>query len=419
MGEKIRILVINHDNTGGVGHYRSIQPHVALEEMYKYKYEITFNSNPVWTNIPYFLSFDIIHVQRGLYEDMTAFRNTIQLMRDNGKVTILDLDDHWKLPHWHPLHSAALQHKFSEKIVENFKVFEFVTTTTPLFADAIRKFNKNVYVIPNAIDPSEDRYQIVKTPSDKLRGGMIMGASHKQDVAILGEIANKMPKSVMDKIQFVLCGFDLRGTKTELNKATGKVVTRNIRPEETVWTYYEKVLTDNYRSVSERYNKFLHMYMPDAQYPDVENEPYMRCWTKDMNHYFKHYENVDVLLAPLANNDFNRVKSQLKAIECCFSKTALIASNIGPYTIDLVSMFGKGGEYNENGNALLIDESKNHKLWVKYIAKLAENPDLVRKLSDNIHESLKDKYSMSAVIKVRDAAYTEMYEKKKIKTVKL
>ena len=37
---------------------------------------------------------------------------------------------------------------------------------------------------------------------------------------------------------------------------------------------------------------------------------------------------------------------------------------------ELKSMIEKGGKINEDGNALLIDSSKNHKLWAKYITKL-------------------------------------------------
>ena len=39
---------------------------------------------------------------------------------------------------------------------------------------------------------------------------------------------------------------------------------------------------------------------------------------------------------------FNRMKSQLKVIEAGFYKKALIASDVGPYTIDLNHALDKG-----------------------------------------------------------------------------
>ena len=40
------------------------------------------------------------------------------------------------------------------------------------------------------------------------------------------------------------------------------------------------------------------MFAKDMNFYNLD-EPYRRCWTKDMNNYYKHYENIDVLLVPL------------------------------------------------------------------------------------------------------------------------
>jgi glycosyltransferase involved in cell wall biosynthesis len=234
---------------------------------------------------------------------------------------------------------------------------------------------------------------------------MIMGSTHYNDIVSMGNLVNKLSKRTLDKIQFVLCGFDLRGKVSSIDVKTNQLKQRDLKPEETVWVSYEKFLTDNYSTIDGNYANFLKMYIPNVQYPMVSNEPYMRCWTKDMDHYFEHYNNVDVLLAPLQNNTFNRMKSQLKAIECCFSKTALVASNVGPYTLDLVNFLGGNGKTNENGNAILIDEQKNHKMWHKTIERLADDPDTVKLLQNNIHESLKEKFDLNNVVKLRDKIY--------------
>lgn len=403
--DKIRILVVNQDNEGGVGFYRSNQPHKALEDMYKYKYEITYNSNVIWDNIPYLSSFNMIFVKTGVFGEMEKFRKAISAMKGFGVKTVLDIDDYWTLPFTHPMYNSCKQFKIDTIIKDNIKLFDYVITTTEIFADEIRKLNKNVFVIQNAIDPKSPNFQTNKSSSDRLRIGMIMGSTHYNDIVSMGNLANKLSKRTLDKIQFVLCGFDLRGKVSTIDVKTNQLKQRDLKPEETVWVSYEKFLTDNYSTIDGNYANFLKMYIPNVQYPMVANEPYMRCWTKDMDHYFEHYNNVDVLLAPLQNNAFNRMKSQLKAIECCFSKTALVASNVGPYTLDLVNFLAGNGKTNENGNAILIDEQKNHKMWHKTIERLADDPDTVKLLQNNIHESLKEKFDLNNVVKLRDKIY--------------
>ena len=64
-------------------------------------------------------------------------------------------------------------------------------------------------------------------------------------------------------------------------------------------------------------------------------------------------------------------------------------------------MIEKGGKINENGNALLVDSSKNHKLWAKYVTKLANDREMVKKLQDNLYDTVKYDYSIEKVCKDR------------------
>ena len=153
------------------------------------------------------------------------------------------------------------------------------------------------------------------------------------------------------------------------------------------------------------------MFVPNLDYPKVDEEHYRRNWTKDMDHYYKHYENVDILYAPLEVKHFNYVKSQLKAIECCFSHTALIATNYGPYTIDLKHALDENGNFVEGGNALLVNTENNATDWAKYTELLVNNPDILKKLQDNIHDTLKDKYNLDTVTDERAEFYRSIVKK--------
>jgi glycosyltransferase involved in cell wall biosynthesis len=238
-----------------------------------------------------------------------------------------------------------------------------------------------------------------------------MGSTHEYDMQLLNGIS-QIPNDVLEKVQFVLCGFDLRGTMRVINKDTGEVTERPIKPKESVWYRYEKMMTNNYGIVDKDYQEFLELFLQNIQYPNVENEHYKRCWTKDINHYYSHYAEIDVLLAPIEANDFNYVKSPLKVAECAFSHTAIVASDYGPYTLDLKSAREKGGVWNPEGNALLVDEGRNHKDWRKYVELLAKNPDYVKQLQDNLYRDVHEKYDLRNVTKDRAEFYKKIVNEK-------
>ena len=90
---------------------------------------------------------------------------------------------------------------------------------------------------------------------------------------------------------------------------------------------------------------------------------------------------------------------------------ATIASNFGPYTLDLKSAIEKGGKINDNGNALLVDSKCNHKDWAKNIERLVKSPDLLKLLQNNLHNTVKDKYNLNNVTKDRADFYKSIVKK--------
>ena len=404
---KINVLVVPSDNIGGVGFYRSTQPHIQLQEQFPDEFEVTIDMQPNFRNLPWFDKFQIVHIHKALFQDMQGLYMFLDYAKQKGIKTIMDIDDYWDLGMHHPQAASQRQYKIDKLITGNLSKFDYVTTTTPLFAKKIEKYNKNVVVFPNAINPEDERFKIEKKPSKYLRIGLIMGSTHEYDVALLNNISS-LPKDVLDKIQFVLCGFDLRGTIKTIDKSTGKVTQRPIQPKESVWYRYEKMVTDNYRIVDKDYKDFLELFLNNVQYPNVENEHYKRCWTKDINHYYSHYNEIDVLLAPIEENDFNYVKSPLKVAECAFSHTAIVASNFGPYTLDLTNARGFGGTWDLEANSLLVDETRNHKDWKKYVEILARNPEYVKQLQDNLYRDVHEKYDLRNVTKDRAEFYKKI-----------
>jgi glycosyltransferase involved in cell wall biosynthesis len=398
MKEKINVLVVPSDKSG-VGKFRSVDPHVMLQNMYPNDFHVDIVYEPPYDDINFWKQYQIVSFHRSIGSDFERAQVLINLLNTLGIITVCDIDDYWMPGKEHPIHDIIRVNKINEKIIANLKVSKYVITTTTLFADEIRRLNKNVVVFPNAINPNEPQFKEPTLESDRLRVGWLGGSSHLHDLQLLN--LSKL-NQYKDKLQFVLCGFDTRGTVTEINQQTGEHKKRDILPHETVWAEYEKIFTQNLTTVSDDYKKFLLNYNQES-FPNEMSEPYLRVWTKPVTSYAKNYSKFDVSLAPIKNHLFNRVKSQLKVIEAGFYKKAIIASNIGPYTIDLKHCL-KNGEF-VDGNAMLVDENRNHSDWSKYIEKLIKNPNMAKDMGERLYETVKDKYDLNNVTKDRAEFY--------------
>lgn len=404
MDKKIKMLVIPSDRSG-CGYFRSVQPHVFIAEHYSDLFDIDIRYDfPQSEPLDKFLSqYDIIHIHKQLDKDC----QTVNMAHFLGVKVIVDVDDHWSLGNDHPMSLTAKREKWAEPIIKHLKSADCVTTTTKIFANVIKKYNKNVEVFPNAINPNEEQFIPKPTESKRIRFGLICGSSHLKDLQLMQGFIKQLPKEYIDKIQIVLCGFDTNGNKTIYYTDTNRTEVRPIEPKESVWYDYEKIVTDNYNIVSEDQKKFLEMFVKDSEYPNSDTA-YRRCWTKPIDKYATHYNNIDVLLVPLKENEFNKVKSQLKVIEAGFFHKAIIAQDFGAYQIDLKPMIEKGGKINEEGNALLVESSKNHKQWAKYIKWVVDNPQYLEKLQNNLYETVKDKYNVATIAKARAKKYLEL-----------
>jgi len=399
---KIKVLVLPSD-TSGVGKYRSVDPHINLQNLYPNDFHIDIDYKPRINDLNYWKNYQIVHFHRN-FGDYTQCPTIIKSLRSMGIIVIADIDDYWLPTKEHPIHNLILNDKMHLKIIENLKASDYVTTTTEIFANEIRKYNKNVIVFPNAIDPKEGQFTEPTLPSDKIRVGWLGGSSHLHDLKLLDGMVSKL-SPLQDKLQYYVCGFDTRGSVTEINKDTGEKKQRPIKPQETVWASYENIFTDNYKIISPEYKLFLDKFK-EEDYPAIKTENYVRVWTRPTESYARNYAKFDISLAPIKNHIFNRMKSQLKVIEAGFYKKALIASNIGPYTIDLKHAL-KNGQF-VDGNALLVDESKNHSDWVKSIKKLVENPNMIIDLGEKLYETVKDKYDINNVSHERASFYKSL-----------
>lgn len=398
MNRPINILVLVRDRVGGVGYYRSLKPHTYIADKYGNEFNIDIDYVIPNTNLSsYYAKYDIIHFHKVIDPEGV----TLKLLKDMGKITVCDIDDYWMLGSHHPMGLVNARDKAFQPIIDHISKADYVTTTTPIFADRIRQFNKNVVVIPNAIDITEEQFIPNPVQHDKLRIGLICGSTHGDDVDLLSSISYQIKPEVREKIQFVLCGFDTNGRNTLLNKKTGERKVVEIDPKDGVWARYERVITNDYKLCSPEYARYLKQYINVPYQGDENKEYYLRRWTKPIDKYATHYNDIDVLLAPLVECDFAKYKSQLKAIEAGVFNKVLIAQNFGPYTVDLKNADAGNGVIDYTANALLVDSRKNNKNWSKYITWVVQNEELRNALRTNLHNTVMEKYTLDKVTETR------------------
>lgn len=403
----------------GVGHFRNIWPAQAIEKYYKEEFDVDINPIPDFSDIEWLKQYDIVHFHRHLGPHENADIIFQNLKEANVKL-VMDIDDYWTPSVNHPLYEIIKKEGLSKKITDILKRADYVTTTTDIFANQIRKFNPNVQVIENAVNIEDKMWQATEVPNEKdyCRIAWIGGSSHLHDLKLMENSFGMLYRNpeLHDKFQVILCGFDTRGTITEI-MPNGQHRPRPILPHETVWNKFEGIFTDNYRGLSDdpEYTNWLKQ-IKKGDYPDQANKRYIRRWTLPLTQYAKHYDYSDVCLAPLdefemvksdkgvisrKTNIFNEVKSELKIIEAGMKKKVLIAQDFGIYK-ELI----KDGE-----TGLLVNN--NDKGWYKAMRRVILDKDLRNELAENLHKYVIEKYDVKLVTAKRLDFYKSILNKDK------
>ena len=195
----MKILLVNSHNIGGVEYYRMMSPchylslnHPEFEftscntlkgDTYYITEETVYNpetkqnetktySNDQYKEVPmdeWIKRFDLIHFCRAI--DVYGDTEITDRIKRLGVPFGLDLDDYWHLPPSHILYKDYFKNKQPEAIIQAIKDAMFVTCTTPILAKEIAQYNKNVHIIPNAIDSDLSAWQPDYSTKDRMRFG--------------------------------------------------------------------------------------------------------------------------------------------------------------------------------------------------------------------------------------------------------
>lgn len=377
---KIRVLLLPSDPFG-VGHYRSIWPAQTINKLFPDDFYVDVRLHVPVTDDD-LGKFDIVHFHRRINNDKDTIA-WIDKFRASGAIVISDIDDYWVPFPGHPARDLVVAKGLHIDIVNMQKHADWITTTTELYAKHLRKLNPNVHIMPNAVDPDRPMWKRERAPGDVVRVGWLGGSSHARDLARIDGTFNRLfnDPQLTGKFQIVMCGYDTRGTLTNVDPTTGEEKTRKLRPDESVWNKFEAIFNDHGRAPT---------------------GAYLRRNTLPITQYGKHYNWLDVCLAPLDQHTFNECKSELKIIETGMHRLPIIASEVYRYA-ELI----KHGE-----NGLLVSPRKDHKDWYRFIKQLILDADMRVQLGQALYETVNPEYTMQEQTRRRCEWYKTLLSQK-------
>lgn len=342
----MKILVIIPDPVTGVEYHRLIIPFENMGSEYQITAVKTIDQQPD----SFFQEFDLIYTSSVVSK--LGYQEVVwtQLKR-LGIPVIIDRDDDWMLPHDHLMKFDWIKNKTAEQIVYNLKMADAVTVPTEYLADKVRAYNKNVFVIPNAIDFNQKQFQrdvkVQNLKTDKVHIGWSGSVTHFKDIILLTDTFMQMNANpdLKGKYRLVLSGF-VEG--------------------DMIWKEYEKMFTSGYK---------------------IEEDQYCRINGMDVYTYASAYDMMDVGLIPLKDTEFNRCKSELKMMEMGAKKLPVIVSNQYPYT-----NIAKHGE-----NCLMASK----KDWFKNIKRMIDSKELREDLGTALYQEIFANYNILKVNELR------------------
>lgn len=264
---------------------------------------------------------------------------------------IMDTDDN--VHHVRPSNPGYQgYHPGSENLLWNeysmAKIFDAVTVSTRNLQLYYKKHNPRIYCLPNNIDLKWwDGFELKKQEHKRFRFGFIGSAAHGEGIQIIKKPVLRFLEKYPDTEFCVTSIFDIY-----------------------------------FRDVPEKLrNQIVYVPWIDlAEFPKGLQEV-----------------NFDVGLAPLADNLFNRGKSNLRWMEFSASRVPLIASPVEPY---LCIRNGVDGVF-----------AKEQDDWLAGLEMLYLDKEKRGKIARNARETIEREYDIDKNISLWDNAYREVVEK--------
>lgn len=297
--------------------------------------------------------------REAMQSDIIVFHRPIQtekveamkLLKTYGKKIVMDNDDTYLPNSGLPTimkkgfeDNMDLLEEYSNNLTKAAEIADLVTVATPFLKEEYSKYNDNVVILPNQVDPFEYPL-ILKNNGKKKRVGLIGSVAatgdYKQIEDALGYLKGR------GDVEIVVFGLPPKGTK-------------------------------EHEKMREIYKAELAFW---DEYADFR-QPYVR-----MRDYFETLNDLrlDLMLIPRDESYFNKCKSNIKYLEASMLEIPVIAQSFtdgnSPYDKDIMN--------SENGYLVKTGDS-----WIPTLEKMLDNDSLRKQIAKRAKEYTLKNYNI-------------------------
>jgi hypothetical protein len=271
----------------------------------------------------------------------------LEKIKEQGIKIIIDVDDYWELPPHHPItwRKDVVYKEWKNNFLMNIAFADYVWTSTEYLKGKLLEMfdNKPIVVAKNAIDYDDPQWQDnkgKKRNKDKVVIGYAGSTSHYRDLDQMSTPVKKLNANKHFRRNMV---FQLSGTDF-VNDYGRKV-----------WHHQIGIFTNQ------------------GTYKNV----FISGGVKVID-YARFYDNMDIVIAPLLDNEFNKCKSELKVLEAGAKYLPFIGS-------DMITFSRTGAN---------IDLCANTNEWVESILEISLDQNLRKMLGKELGEYTRDTYNI-------------------------
>lgn len=294
---------------------------------------------------------DVVVFQREFPANLTNYLAVISQAANLGKPVVMDMDDDLLgLPIHHPDRVKLNYAKAQIPILLGMVQATALTVTTPYLADLLRKYNSNIFVLPNFLDDSLWQFNApqVEPVGDKIRIFYMGTVTHVPDLEMLKPAFRELAMKYPGRLEFVFYGANLN-----FEEDIPATIT-NCQSETFVYADYVKI------ALSQKAN---------------------------------------IAIAPLEDIPYNHCKSSIKFFEYTATGLPGVYSRVTPYT----SVVEEG----VNGfTAASIDE------WIDALSQLIENPRLRESIALAAQDTVRRDWLLSDHAHLWPETYAEIADLK-------
>jgi hypothetical protein len=284
---KLRILALG-SRYSGVTYHRLAMPLSIMAKEYCLITDVFSEELLIEKNI------NVVIVNR--FIENYSLYDLLALKTKHGFKLVVDIDDYWELFDQHLSAVGYRKHRVASVIKNYIKNADLVTCTHSRLWAEIIKINKNCEILPNGLPFDKDQFTTVQIPHETINIIHTGSITHYPDIKQLKHPMRELAKSkaFRESTKMILCGWN------DFNK----------------WHWQQ--MADIYTADKKLNHEILH--------------------SMNVELYMNFYNEADMLVVPMLDNKFNRMKSNLKALEAGAKRIPILAFNRDPYA-DIPTIF--------------------------------------------------------------------------------